>query len=103
MPCLISAPTRSAIKETTRKKSKNKNFTAKTECQNLKAPSNKVKMQSDNPDYTNLLFLTIQQMESFHRNGLKMQKNSKNYKRFAKTEIIDTIKIISYYLNIMYF
>ena len=32
-----------------------------------------------------------------------MQKNSKNYKQFAKTQIIDTIKIIIYYLNIMYF
>ena len=53
MPCLITAPTRSAVKETTRKKnknnkiSKNKNFTAKTEYQNIKAPSNNVKIQSD--------------------------------------------------------
>ena len=43
MPCLITAPTRSAINETTReqlnnKASKNKNFTAKTEYLYLKAP-----------------------------------------------------------------
>ena len=52
MPCLITVPTRSAVKETTGKKtnnkiSKNKIFTAKSEYQNLKAPSNNVKMQSD--------------------------------------------------------
>ena len=52
MPCLIKVPTRSAVKETTREKtnnkiSKNKNFTTQTEYQNLKAPSNNVKMQSD--------------------------------------------------------
>ena len=34
-------------KKTNNKISKNKNFTAKTEYQNLKAPSNNVKMQSD--------------------------------------------------------
>ena len=32
-----------------------------------------------------------------------MQKISKNYKQFAKTEIIEAIKIISFYLNIVYF
>ena len=37
-----------------------------------------------------------------HRNGLKMQKNSKNYKHFAKTQIIEAIEIISYYLNIFF-
>ena len=52
MPCLITALTRSAIRETTRKEnkqqmSKNKNFKAKTQNQNLKAPSKKVKMQSN--------------------------------------------------------
>ena len=53
MPCLITAPMRSDLKETTRQKktikkiSKNKNFTAKTEYLNLKAHSNNVKMQSD--------------------------------------------------------
>ena len=61
MPCLITAPTRSAVKETTRKKSnnkisKNKNFTAKTEYQNLKAPSNNVKMQSDKTLTTQIYF-----------------------------------------------
>ena len=60
MPGLITAPTRSAVKENTRKKtnskiSENKNFVAKTEYQNLKAPSSNVKKQSDK-NYTNLLF-----------------------------------------------
>ena len=35
------------------------------------------------------------------RNELK--NNLKNLKRFAKTQSIATIKILSYYLNIMYF
>ena len=52
MPYLITTPVRSDLKETTRQKttkknSKNKNFTAKTEYLNLKAHSNNVKMQSD--------------------------------------------------------
>ena len=51
MPCLITTLKRSAIKKTTRKNnnkiSKNKNFNAKTQYLNLKAPSNNVKMQSD--------------------------------------------------------
>ena len=33
----------------------------------------------------------------------KMQENSKNCKQFAKTQITEAIKIISYYLNIMNF
>ena len=37
-----------------------------------------------------------------HTNGLKMHKISKNYKQLAKTQIIEVIKVISYYLNIMY-
>ena len=51
MPYLIT--TTSALKKTTRKKttttkeSQNKNFTAKTQYLNLKAPSNNVKLQSD--------------------------------------------------------
>ena len=71
MPCLITEPTRSADKETARKKnkqkiSKNKNFAAKTEYQNLKAPSNNLKMQSDKTLTTQIyFFLTIQQMEMF--------------------------------------
>ena len=36
-----------------------------------------------------------------HGNGLKKQKNSKKIKQFAKTQIIEAIKIISYYLNTM--
>ena len=71
-PCVITAPTRSDIEETTRQKktnnkiSKNKNFTAKTEYQNLKAPSNNVKMQSDKPLTKQIcFFLIIQQMEIF--------------------------------------
>ena len=56
MPCPITAPMRSDLKETTRQKkttkkiSKNKNFTAKNEVDstlNLKAHCNNVKMQSD--------------------------------------------------------
>ena len=52
MPCFITAPMRSDLKETTKQKtnqqmSKNKNFTAKTEYLNLKAHSNNVKMLSD--------------------------------------------------------
>ena len=62
MPCLLTAPTKSAVKETMRKKqnskiSKNKNFTAKTEYQNLKATSNNVKMQSDETLTTQIYFL----------------------------------------------
>ena len=51
MPCLITAPMRPGLKETTRQKktnkkiSKNKNFTAKTEYLNLKAHCNNVKMR----------------------------------------------------------
>ena len=32
-----------------------------------------------------------------------MQENSKNYKQFLKTQFIEAIKIISYYLNIVFF
>ena len=51
MSCLITAPMRSDLKETTRqkkttKKSKKENFTAKTEYLNIKAHSNKVKIQN---------------------------------------------------------
>ena len=68
MPCLITAPTRSAIKKTTKnnKIGKNKNFTARTEYLNLKAPSNNVKMQSDKILTTQFyFFLTKKQMEIF--------------------------------------
>ena len=53
MPCLITEPMRSGIKETTRQKktnskiSKNKTFSANTEYLILKAHNNNVKMQSD--------------------------------------------------------
>ena len=61
----------SAIKKTTRKKnnkiSKNKNFKAKTQYLNLKAPSNNVKMQSDKTLTTqSYYFLTTQQMKIFN-------------------------------------
>ena len=51
MPCLITALTRSVIEKTTRKKtnnkrSKNKNFTAKTKYLNLNAAGNIAKIQS---------------------------------------------------------
>ena len=71
MPCLITAPTRSDLKETARQKnnqkiSKNKNFTAKTEYLNLKTHSNNVKMQSDKTLTTEFLFLLKKQrMEIF--------------------------------------
>ena len=55
-----------ATNRTNNKISKNKNFTAKTEYLNLKAPSNNVKKQSDKTLTTQVyFFLTIQQMESF--------------------------------------
>ena len=61
MPCLITAPTLSDIKETKRQKAKNKisinkNFTAKTEYLNLKAPSNNVKVQSGKTLTTQVYF-----------------------------------------------
>ena len=37
------------------------------------------------------------------RNRPKMPKNSKNYKMFAKTQIIDANKVIGFNLNAMYF
>ena len=51
-PCLITAPMKFDLEETTRQKnnqkiSKSKNFTLKTEYPNIKALSNNVKMQSD--------------------------------------------------------
>ena len=61
---LITAPTRSAVKDNTRKKqttklAKTKIFTAKTENQKLKASSNNVKMRSDKTVTTrNYFFLT---------------------------------------------
>ena len=71
MPCLITVPMRSDMKETTRqntsnKISKNENFTAKSEYLNLKAHSKNVKMMSNKTLTTQTYFLlTIQQMESF--------------------------------------
>ena len=51
MPCIITTPMRSELRETTRQKttkqSKNENITAKTEYLTLKAHSNNVKKQSD--------------------------------------------------------
>ena len=53
-------------KKTTKKISKYKKFTAKTEYLILKAHSNKVKMQSDKTLNTQIYFvLTIQRTESF--------------------------------------
>ena len=72
MPCLITAPTRSDIKENKRQKktknkiSTNKNFTAKTEYLNLKAPSNNVKVQSGKTLTKQVFFfLAIRQMDNF--------------------------------------
>ena len=36
-------------------------------------------------------------------NGLQMQKNSKNYKQFAKTQTIEAIKIIIYFVRTVLF
>ena len=71
MPCLITAPMRSDIKETERQNNKskistNKNFTSKTEYLNLKAHSNNVKVQSGKTLTIQVyIFLKIQQMENF--------------------------------------
>ena len=57
MSCLIT--TRASIKKTTRKNnktSKNKSFTVKIQCINLKAASNIVKMQSDKILKTKIYF-----------------------------------------------
>ena len=73
MPILITTLARSAIKKRLREKKtknkiskKNKNFKAKNQYLNLKAPSNNVKMQSDKTLTTQTnFFLTKQQMEIF--------------------------------------
>ena len=61
MPCLIQRQRDLPLKRLREKKtnneiSKNKNFTAKTEYQNLKAPGNNVKMQSDKTLTTRIYF-----------------------------------------------
>ena len=67
MPRLIT--TRSATEKSTRKKqqkSKNKNFTAKTQYHNLKALINNVKLQSDKTLTTQIyVFLTTHQLGFF--------------------------------------
>ena len=71
MPCLITALTRSANKKNTRNKqtttkNKNKNFKAKTQYLKLKAPSNNLKVHSENALTTQIhFFQTIQQLEIF--------------------------------------
>ena len=68
MPYLTTALTRSALKthrekKQTIKRAKIKNFTAKTQYINLKAPSNNVKMQSDKTlTKTIYFFQTTQRM-----------------------------------------
>ena len=67
MQYLITALTRSVIEKTTRKKnnkrSKNKNFTAKTKYPNLNAPSNNAKKQSYKTLTAQIYFVhTIQRM-----------------------------------------
>ena len=94
MPCPITAPMRSDLKEDTRqtktkKISKNKNFTAKTEYLNLRAHSNNVKMQSDKTLTTqNNFLLTIQRMESFLIDSMlqSIRRNSKFNKHFFLTK-----------------
>ena len=90
MPCPITALTSSAIKKTMEKKtnnriSKNKNFGAKTQYLNLKAPSNNVKKQSDKTLASQRYnFLTIKQM-----------KNSKTDQHFLNQIISKVLRIIS--------
>ena len=63
MPCLITAPMTSDIKQTTTQKKANKNIsknkisTAKTENLNLRAHSSNVKMQSDKTLTARIYFL----------------------------------------------
>ena len=65
-------------KKTTKKISKNKNFTAKTEYLNLKAHSNNVRLQSDKTLTTQIYFLlTIQRIESFLKKTM-LQVNKEN-------------------------
>ena len=71
MSCLITALTRSFIeknyeKENKQKRSKNKNFTAKTKYLDLNAPSNNAKMQSYKTLTAQVYFVhNIQQMAFF--------------------------------------
>ena len=100
MPCLITALTRSAIKKlqlkTNSNTRKNKNFTAKTQYLNLKAPSNYVKMQSDETLTTHLIFLSVPQMDFFKKNFLmrrskKCTKRRNSEAKFKKSTIFNTI------------
>ena len=81
-PCLITAPMMTLKrlrdkKKTTEKISKNKIFSAKTEYLNLKAHSNKVKMQSDTLATQIYFLLTIQLTESFpHETMLQVNKEN---------------------------
>ena len=71
MPCLIKVLTKSAIKNCEKKdkttnSAKNKNFTAKTQYLNLKAPCTNIKMQSDKTLAIQFYsFLTTQPMGCF--------------------------------------
>ena len=89
MPCHTTAPTRSTAKETTRKKtdnkiSKNKHFTPKTEYQNLKAPSNNIKMQSDKILTAQIYFCILYNRWKFFlmRLGNKSTKRTNNEAKF---------------------
>ena len=68
---------RSAIKNATRKKKKqknqNKNFTAKTHYLNSEAPFNNVKMQSDKTLATQIHSCVTTQQIGFFLNGTKLQ------------------------------
>ena len=96
MPFPIKTLTSSVIKKTTRKKtnnkiSKNKNFKAKTQYLNLKAPINNVKIQSDRTLTTQrYYFLTMQPIKTFHN-----ETRQKHDQRFLNQIISKVLKIIS--------
>ena len=71
MPCLNTVLTRSTINRTTRKKQTTKQaktqniFTAKTQYLKLKAPSNNVKLQSDETLTTQIYIFQITKQMGF--------------------------------------
>ena len=78
--------TEKTTKKQQQQKSKNKNFTAKIQHLNLKAPCIKVKLQSDKTLTTQFyFFLTIHQIEfSLTRIGNKSTKRRNNEAKFKK-------------------
>ena len=68
--------------------------------------NNQAKFKTQSTFFILYNLVTMYLVTLSHVNGLKMQKNSKNYEQqitnIAKTEISEAIKINCYYLNIMY-